>query len=75
MGGFPHYGVVNEDFVMIKGCVVGTKKRVITLRKSLVPQRSRAANEQVSLSFIDTASKYGHGKFQTAKGKARFLGV
>lgn len=75
MGGFPHYGVVNEDFVMIKGCVVGTKKRVITLRKSLVPQRSRAANEEVKLSFIDTASKYGHGKFQTAKGKARFLGV
>lgn len=33
MGGFPHYGEVNNDFVMIKGCCVGTKKRVITLRK------------------------------------------
>merc|ERR1711953_323798 len=30
LGGFPHYGMVNEDFVMVKGCVVGTKKRVIT---------------------------------------------
>ena len=32
-GGFPHYGVVNQDFVMLKGCVMGPKKRVITLRK------------------------------------------
>merc|ERR1712224_1095749 len=35
MGGFPHYGMVTNDFVMVKGCVVGTKKRVITLRKSM----------------------------------------
>lgn len=33
MGGFPHYGEVNNDFLMMKGCVVGPKKRVITLRK------------------------------------------
>lgn len=33
MGGFPHYGEVNNDFLMIKGAVVGSKKRVITLRK------------------------------------------
>lgn len=33
MGGFPHYGEVNHDFVMIKGCCIGSKKRVITLRK------------------------------------------
>jgi len=33
MGGFPHYGQVNQDFIMIKGCCVGPKKRVITLRK------------------------------------------
>jgi len=33
MGGFPHYGEVNNDFLMIKGCCVGPKKRVITLRK------------------------------------------
>ncbi|XP_047389716.1 60S ribosomal protein L3-like isoform X2 [Sciurus carolinensis] len=33
LGGFPHYGEVNNDFVMLKGCIAGTKKRVITLRK------------------------------------------
>lgn len=33
MGGFPHYGEVNNDFIMLKGCCMGPKKRVITLRK------------------------------------------
>lgn len=31
MGGFPHYGVVKDDYVLIKGCCVGPKKRVVTL--------------------------------------------
>merc|ERR1712018_236930 len=30
MGGFPHYGEVKQDFVMIKGCCIGPKKRVLT---------------------------------------------
>jgi hypothetical protein len=33
MGGFPHYGEVKQDFIMIKGCCIGPKKRVLTLRK------------------------------------------
>ncbi len=37
MGGFPHYGVVREDFIMVKGGVIGPKKKVLMLRKSLVP--------------------------------------
>jgi len=74
MGGFPHYGVVNEDYVMIKGSVVGPKKRVITLRKSLVPPYKRTAIEEISLNFIDTASKMGHGRFQTSAEKEKFLG-
>jgi len=37
MGGFPHYGMVREDFVMVKGGVIGPKKKVLMLRKSLVP--------------------------------------
>merc|ERR1711970_715595 len=34
VGGFVHYGQVKSDFVMIKGGVMGPKKRAITLRKS-----------------------------------------
>lgn len=74
VGGFPHYGVVENDFVMIKGCCVGTKKRALILRKTLVPQVKRSALEQINLKFIDTSSKIGHGRFQTADEKARFYG-
>jgi len=74
MGGFPHYGVVKNDFLLLKGCTVGTKKRILTLRKSLVPQVSRTALEKISLKFIDTSSKFGHGKFQTRDEKEKFLG-
>merc|ERR1712126_630053 len=45
MGGFPHYGMVKQDFVMIKGCCIGPKKRVLTLRKSLLVHTKRAALE------------------------------
>lgn len=74
MGGFPHYGVVNEDYVMIKGCCPGTKKRVITLRKTNFVQTSRNAAEEIKLKFIDTASKFGHGRFQTSEEKAKTYG-
>jgi len=74
LGGFPHYGEVNEDYVMIKGGVPGIKKRVITLRKSCVKQVSRSALEEIDLSFIDTSSKFGHGRFQTKEEKDKFMG-
>jgi len=74
MGGFPHYGVVNEDYLMIKGGIMGSKKRVITLRRSLLNQTSRVALEEIKLKFIDTSSKFGHGRFQTSEEKAKSLG-
>ncbi|KAJ1848454.1 60S ribosomal protein L3, partial [Coemansia sp. RSA 486] len=75
MGGFPHYGIVNEDYVLIKGSCVGVKKRVLTLRKSLRVHTKRAALENVSLKFIDTSSKFGHGRFQTLEEKKAFMGT
>jgi large subunit ribosomal protein L3e len=75
LGGFPHYGQVINDYVMVKGCVVGTRKRVITLRRSLVPQTKRSALEDIQLKFIDTSSKFGHGRFQTKAEKNRFFGI
>lgn len=74
IGGFPHYGEINEDWVMLKGCIVGHKRRVITLRKTLIPQTKRTALEKITLKFIDTASKHGHGRFQTREEKAKFYG-
>merc|ERR1740131_18707 len=74
MGGFVHYGEVTNDFIMLKGCVIGTKKRVLTLRKSLLVQSSRRATEKIDLKFIDTTSKFGHGRFQTVEEKKAFMG-
>ena len=59
MGGFPHYGIVKNDFLMLKGSIPGTKKRVVTIRKSLMVHTSRRDLEKVSLKFIDTSSKFG----------------
>jgi large subunit ribosomal protein L3e len=74
MGGFPHYGVVRNDFLMIKGSCPGVKKRPITLRKSLLVQTKRSAQEKVTLKFIDTSSKFGHGHFQTSDEKRKHYG-
>jgi large subunit ribosomal protein L3e len=52
MGGFPHYGPVLQDFVLIKGCCVGTKKRVVTLRKSLLKQVSLSLSEQSDCALL-----------------------
>ncbi|CAG8555180.1 11708_t:CDS:2 [Acaulospora colombiana] len=57
LGGFPHYGIVNEDL------------------KSLITHTKRSALEKISLKFIDTSSKFGHGRFQTAEEKRAFLGT
>jgi large subunit ribosomal protein L3e len=61
LGGFVRYGVVNNDFVLIKGSCVGVKKRIITLRKSMQTHTKRKDLEKASesLKFIDTASKFG----------------
>jgi len=75
MGGFPHFGEVKEDFLMLKGCTMGVRKRVLTLRKTLVPQVSRTAKEQVHMKFVDTSSKFGHGRYQTSAEKKKFMGA
>jgi len=75
LGGFVRYGEINNDFVMLKGSIPGVKKRVVTLRKSLKVHTSRRALEKVQLKWIDTASKFGKGRFQTPAEKHAFTGT
>lgn len=75
LGGFVRYGNVKNDFVLLKGSIPGVKKRVVTLRKSLYVDTSRRATEQVNLKWIDTASKFGKGRFQTPAEKHAFMGT
>ena len=74
MGGFPHYGVVRDDFIIIKGCCVGPKKRFVLLRKAMTTATSRSKLEKVTPKFIDTSSNLGHGRFQTPDEKNLFYG-
>jgi len=75
MGGFVRYGVVKNDFIILKGAVPGVKKRIMTLRKSMFVHTSRKALEKVDLKWIDTSSKFGHGAFQTPAEKKQALGT
>ncbi|KAK8963219.1 60S ribosomal protein L3 [Platanthera guangdongensis] len=52
IGGFPHYGVVKDDNLLIKGCCVLSKKRVVTLRQSLLKRTSWLALKEINI--IDT---------------------
>merc|ERR1719376_1576151 len=67
--------MTEQDIVMLKGSCIGIRKRVLNIRKSLLPQTKRTATEQIGLTLIDTTSKFGHGRFQTHEEKKNFLGV
>merc|ERR1712241_472924 len=74
MGGFVRYGEVKQDFLMIKGSCPGLVKRPITLRRSLIPPTNSVAKEEVVLKWIDTSSKFGHGRFQTVAERKDYTG-
>merc|ERR1712095_145260 len=63
-----------RSYDKFKGCCIGPKKRVLTLRKSLLTHTKKRALEKINLKFIDTSSKFGHGRFQTPQDKAAFMG-
>lgn len=49
-GGFNRYGVVNGDFLVLKGSVAGPPKRLIKLRKAV--RRSRYPEEPPKLTYV-----------------------
>lgn len=73
LGGFVNYGIVKNDYIMVKGPVTGPCKRVVTLRKSLL--KKAVTSEEIAIKFIDTSSKNGRGRFQTADEKRAFYGI
>ena len=56
-GGFVKYGLVKNDYIMIKGSVPGPSKRLVVLRKAIRPNGKQA--DAPEISFISTASKQG----------------
>ena len=41
--------------------------------QSLVVNVTRKNQEEIKLKFVDTTSKFGHGRFQTPKEKLHFM--
>jgi len=75
MGGFVRYGVVKQDYLMIKGTCIGPRKRPITLRKAIIQPSGSGAAEEVDVKFIDTSSQFGNGRFQTPEDKKEHFGT
>ena len=46
---------------------------VFLLPQSLLVHRSRKSKEAIELKFIDTTSKFGHGRFQTPQERRAFV--
>ncbi len=55
-GGFLHYGVLREGYVILKGSVPGPAKRLIVMRDAVRPPSER---EEVDLRFVYTGSQQG----------------
>ncbi|AEA46996.1 50S ribosomal protein L3 [Archaeoglobus veneficus] len=56
-GGFPHYGVVRSDYVLISGSVPGSVKRLIRMRDAIRPPQ--AEFDGINLIYVSTTSKQG----------------
>ena len=50
------------------------QKKSLVLRKAMFPKIIAAENSAIALKFIDTSSKFGHGRFQTTEDKKKFFG-
>ncbi|MGZ7047269.1 MAG: 50S ribosomal protein L3 [Methanobacterium sp.] len=56
-GGFIKYGLVKNNFIMVKGSLPGPTKRLVILRKAV--RSHKKSNEAPEISYISTASKQG----------------
>ena len=57
-GGFPHYGVIRNSYILIHGSIPGPTKRLISLRDAIRYQRGVKV-EKPEISYISTTSKQG----------------
>ncbi|MDL2246185.1 50S ribosomal protein L3 [Methanobrevibacter sp. OttesenSCG-928-K11] len=55
-GGFIKYGLVKNDYILMKGSIPGPSKRLIILRKAMRPKKS---DDLPQINYINTKSKQG----------------
>jgi len=57
-GGFLHYGLVKSDYIILKGSVMGSAKRAITMVDATRPSTRKMQDPKIS--YISTSSKQGN---------------
>ena len=57
-GGFPHYGVIKNPYILIHGSIPGPVKRLISIREAIRYQRGVEV-EKTEITYISTTSKQG----------------
>jgi len=57
-GGFPHYGVIRNPYVLIHGSIPGPVKRLISMRDAIRYQRGVKV-KKAEITYISTTSKQG----------------
>ncbi len=57
-GGFVNYGIINGDYILVKGSVIGPKKRMIILRKAIRPN-PKLPKVVPQIKFISLLSNQG----------------
>ncbi len=57
-GGFPHYGNLNNSYVLLHGSIPGPTKRLVSMRDA-VRYRRGVTVEKPEISYISTTSKQG----------------
>ena len=55
-GGFENYGIVKNPYVLVKGSVIGPKKRLVRFNEALVPNKMRPS-EAPSIQYIHLGVK------------------
>jgi large subunit ribosomal protein L3 len=60
-GGFPHYGVVRNQYLLMHGSIPGPAKRLVRLRDAVRYTRGIEVQE-TDIKFVSTASKQGRRK-------------
>ncbi|AEC51299.1 50S ribosomal protein L3P [Pyrococcus sp. NA2] len=56
-GGFPHYGIVRSDFMMIAGSVPGPVKRIIRVRPAIRPPKKKPPVQRPQITYVSVESK------------------
>ena len=57
-GGFPHYGIIRNAYVLLHGSIPGPAKRLIGMREAVRYQRGVKV-EKAEVSYISITSKQG----------------